>query len=436
MNYKKSIFIILVINFFLFFQGSFVDKCKDQQQRYAAFAEEEQYYTSDEEFLPIGASDSVDEKEKNKEFLENENLIKNAKIGGIKLLKDKKQFIFTITSANESDLENKELKYDIFNVNFPPRVILHMYGVASEEKVYRFFKNLDILGLVLNPFKRGYVTEYVIFFRDWVDVSAVYEMDEKRLVLEYAFSEPDFTRGYGVRIADTKIDPLPQVVEIQYELKKYGLDCYLLIASDNETIVLESPFYGTKDEAVKYIESLHNFGFKGKLAIREYRDFPKPHRFDVVSETVITGEDRIDLKNIIYDELKPQKIFQLSYSDIYLLTRDIFSPQIRDTEESISEYYYKFSELYRDFETDNDNIREMALIVSLKILELIYFNYPNSHRADDALWEIAQTVAESSIVDVLSEEECYRRIVDEYPESLFAGEARTRLNAIESEASE
>ena len=198
MNYKKSIFIILVINFFLFFQGSFVDKCKDQQQRYAAFAEEEQYYTSDEEFLPIGASDSVDEKEKNKEFLENENLIKNAKIGGIKLLKDKKQFIFTITSANESDLENKELKYDIFNVNFPPRVILHMYGVASEEKVYRFFKNLDILGLVLNPFKRGYVTEYVIFFRDWVDVSAVYEMDEKRLVLEYAFSEPDFTRGYGV----------------------------------------------------------------------------------------------------------------------------------------------------------------------------------------------------------------------------------------------
>jgi hypothetical protein len=436
MNYKKYIFIIPLINILIFFQGTLIDKSSDLTQRYAAFAETEQYYTSDEEFLPLGVSASDDEKEKDKEFLENEDLIKYAKIGGIKLLKDKKQFIFTISSDNKADLENRELKYDIFHVNFPPRIVLHLYGVVSEEKIYHFFKNLDILGLVLNPFKRGHVSEYVIFFREWIDATAVYEMDEKRLVLEYGFSEPEFTKGYGVRIADTKIDPLPQVVEIQHELKKYGLDCYLLIASDNETIVLESPFYGTKDEAVEYIESLHNFGFKGKLAIREYRDFPKPHRFDVVSEIVITGEDRIDLINIIYDELKPQKIYQLSYSDIYLLTRDIFSPQIRDTEESISEYYYKFSELYRDYETDSDEIREMALFVSIKILELIYFNYPDSHRADDSLWEIAQTVAKSDLVDILSEEECYKRIIDEYPESLFAEEARARLDAIKAEVSE
>ncbi len=431
MNYIKNIFIILIIVFLLFSPGIFTEK--NSNPGYCAFAEQDQYYTSDEEFLPLGASASEDEKEKNKAFLENENLIKNAKIGGIKLLKDKKQFVFTIAPDNDGEIENRDLEYDIFYINFPPRIVLHLYGVKSEEKVFHFFQDLEILGLVLNPFKRGYYTEYVIFFRNWIDGNAVYEKKEKRLVLEYGFSEPEYTKGYGVRIADTKIDPLPQVVEIQYELKHYGLDCYLLIASDYETIVLESPFYGTKDEAVEYIESLHNFGFKGKLAIREYRDFSKPHRFDVVSETVITGEDRMDLKNIIYDELKPQKIYSLSYSDIFLLTRDIFSPQIRSVEENISEYYYKFSELYRDYETDSEDTRAMALAVSLKILELIYFNYPNSSRADDSLWEIAQTVFEYDIADVLSEEDCYRKIIDEYPGSLFAEEAAARLNTISGE---
>ncbi len=433
MNYIKNIFIIPIIIFLFFFPGIFMEKNPTGPPRYYAFAENEQYYTSDKEFLPLGVSASEDEKEKNKAFLENENLIKNATIAGIKLLKDKKQFVFTITSENNEEIENKDLQYDIFHVNFPPRIVLHFYGVKSEEEVYHFFKNMEILGLVLNPFKREYYTEYVIFFRNWIDGNAVYEREEKRLVLEYGFLEPEYTKGYGVRIADTKIDPLPQVVEIQLEVKNYGLDCYLLIASDYETIVLESPFYVTKDEAVEYIESLQNFGFKGKLAIREYRDFPKPHRFDVVSEIVITGEDRMDLKNIIYDELKPQKIYGLSYSDIFLLTRDIFSPQIRSDEENISEYYYKFSEFYRDYETDNEETRVMALVVSLKILELIYFNYPESSRADDSLWEIAQTVLEYGIVDVLGEEDCYRKIIDEYPDSLFAEEAAARLEAISVE---
>jgi hypothetical protein len=430
MNYIKNKILILIIIFLLFFPGILIEKSSNGPPGSSAFAETDQYYTSDEEFLPLGSSDSEEEKEKTKEFLENESLIKNAKLGGIKLLKDKKQFVFTIASDNNENIENRDLKYDIFYVNFPPRIILHLYGVKSEEKVYHFFKNMEILGLVLNPFKSGYYTEYVIFFRNWIDGNAVYEAEEQRLVLEYGFTEPEYTRGYGVRIADTKIDPLPQVVEIQHEIKNYGLDCYLLIASDYETVVLESPFYGTKDEAVEYIESLHNFGFKGKLAIREYMDFPKPHRFDVISETVITGEDRMDLRSIIYDELKPQKIYGLSYSDIFLLTRDIFSPQIRSAEESISEYYYKFSELYRDYETDSEDTRVMALVVSLKILELIYFNYPDSSRADDSLWEIAQTVLEYDISDVLSEEDCYRKIIDEYPDSLFVEEAEARLDAI------
>ena len=338
MNNKKNIFIILIIIFLFFFPGIYIEKNSNGPPRNSAFSETDQYYTSDEEFLPLGISDSEDIKVKNKEFLEDESLIKNAKIGGIKLLKDKKQFVFTIIPDDNEMLDNRDLKYDIFYINFPPRIILHLYGVKSEEKVYRFFKNMEILGLVLNPFKRGYYTEYVIFFRNWVDGNAVYEGEEKQLVLEYGSSEPEYTKGYGVRIADTKIDPLPQIVEIQNEIINYGLDCYLLIASDYETVVLESPFYGTKDEAVEYIVSLHNFGFKGKLAIRKYMDFPKPHRFDVVSETVITGEDRMDLRNIIYDELKPQKIYGLSYSDIFLLTRDIFSPQIRNVKEENGDF--------------------------------------------------------------------------------------------------
>jgi len=433
MNNKKKIFIILIIIFLFFFPGIYIEKNSNGPPRNSAFSETDQYYTSDEEFLPLGISDSEDIKVKNKEFLEDESLIKNAKIGGIKLLKDKKQFVFTIIPDDNEMLDNRDLKYDIFYINFPPRIILHLYGVKSEEKVYRFFKNMEILGLVLNPFKRGYYIEYVIFFRNWVDGNAVYEGEEKHLVLEYGSSEPEYTKGYGVRIADTKIDPLPQIVEIQNEIINYGLDCYLLIASDYETVVLESPFYGTKDEAVEYIESLHNFGFKGKLAIRKYMDFPKAHRFDVVSETVITGEDRMDLRSIIYDELKPQKIYGLSYSDIFSLTRDIFSPQIRNVEEDIAEYYYKFSELYRDYETDSEDTRVMALVVSVKILELIYFNYPDSSRADDSLWEIAQTVLEYDVSDVLSEEDCYRKIIEEYPDSLFVEESSARMNAISVE---
>ncbi|KKL18945.1 hypothetical protein LCGC14_2470470, partial [marine sediment metagenome] len=82
---------------------------------------------------------------------------------------------------------------------------------------------------------------------------------------------------------------------------------------------------------------------------------------------------------------------------------------------------------------DNEETRVMALVVSLKILELIYFNYPESSRADDSLWEIAQTVLEYGIVDVLGEEDCYRKIIDEYPDSLFAEEAAARLEAISVE---
>ncbi len=427
MKYFKKLFIILSINFLVFLSGVVINKGTDNMPRHCALADKEQYYTSDEEFLPLGINSDEDGGEEGEEFFEDENLIKNAKIGGIKLLKEKRQLVFTITADNGKDIDNKELKYDIYHVNFPPRIILHFYGVTSEERVYHFFKNLEILGLVLNPFVRGYATEYVVFFKNWTRANEIYNVDDKQLILEYEFVTPDYERGYGVRIADTKIDPLPQVVEIEFELKRSGLECYLLIASDYETIVLESPFYETKDEAAEYMESLQNFGYKGKLAIRNYMDFPKPHRFDVVSEIVITGNDSINLRNIVYAELKPRKIYGLSYSDIFLITKDIFSPQIRSDEDLIAEYYYKLSEIYRDFETDDSSIRRMAYTVSVKIFEVIYFTYPESQRADDSLWEIAQISEEYGIVDIFSKEECYKKILDEYPESIFAEEVKIRV---------
>lgn len=429
MKCLKKLFIVLSINFLLFLSGIIINKDPGNMPRYCALADKEQFYTSDEEFLPLGINSVEDGGEEGEEFFEDENLIKNAKIGGIKLLKEKKQLVFTITADNAGDIDNKELKYDIFHVNFPPRIILYLYGVTSEEKVYRFFKNLEILGLVLNPFVRGYATEYVVFFNNWTLANVMYNMDEKQLILEYDSADPDYTRGYGVRIADTKIDPLPQVVEIEFELKRSGLECYLLIASDYETVVLESPFYETKDEAAEYMESLQNFGYKGKLAIRDYMDFPKPHRFDVSSEIVITGDNGLNLKNIVYSELKPQKIYGLTFSDIFLITKDIFSPMIKSDEDLIAEYYYKLSEIYRDFETDDSSIRRMAYTVTIKILEVIYFTYPESQRADDSLWEMAQIAEEYGIIDMLSKEDCYEKIVDEYPESIFAEEVKIRLKA-------
>jgi hypothetical protein len=272
----------------------------------------------------------------------------------------------------------------------------------------------------------------VIFLEDWAEVVVEYSMDEHVLSMHYSFAEPPYRRGYGVRIADTMIDPLPHIIEIKRELTDYGLPNFLLTASDEETVVLESPFFTSRQEAIAYIESLEGFGFKGKLAIREYRDFPKPHRFDVVSEVVITGEGDVNLENLVYSELLPERIYSLAYSKLYVITKEIFSPRVQSDDELIVEYYYSLSEIYRNYETESPQVQDQARLVSIKLLEIIYFTYPESQRADDALWEMANLINEHGIQDLLDEKECYQRILREYPGSIFREESRERLKAMES----
>jgi hypothetical protein len=421
--------IATLIGFYLLIGGIYAYICTRSVFPSSAYAEKEPFYTSDDEFLPLG--DYVEDTEDafDQEFIDDESLIKNAKVKGIKLLKEEKQLAFVLDSDYPSEFENKDLKYSVTAVNFPPRVIIHLYGVTSEERIFHFFQNLDIQGIVYNPFIHGFYSEFVVFFKEWITVEGNYSQKEKRLYVDYELLKPEARKGYGVRIADTKIDPLPQVIEIKNQLRKYGLESYLLIASDQETIVLESPFFLEKTPAVVYMESLENFGFKGKLAIRQYKAYPQPHRFDVVSEIVITEENGINLKNIVYSELLPQKIHSIGYADLYVLTKDIFSPSVQNDLDRISEYYFELAEIYRNFETEDEDVRDMTILSSLKVLEIIVFFYPASQTADDALWEMANIINEHGISDVLGEEECYRKLLEEYPESIFFDEAKARIES-------
>ena len=394
------------------------------------FAEKDEMYTSSEEFLPLGSSLGEGSAALDLSFLEDETYIHDAELAGIRLLKDENRLLFKLKAGQPEELVERNLKYELFMENCPPRVILMLYGVVSSERVYRFFKNLNIRGVVHNPFLNTYVSEYVIFLEDWAEIVTEYSTEDHALSLQYSFAQPPYRRGYGVRIADTMIDPLPHVIEIKRELTEYGLPNYLLIASDEETVVLESPFFTSREEAVTYIESLEGFGFKGKLAIREYRDFPKSHRFDVVSEAVITGEGDVNLKNLVYSELLPDRIYSLSYSELYLITKEIFSPRVQEDDELIVEYYYSLSEIYRNYETESAHVRSLARLVSIKLLEIIYFTYPKSQRADDALWEMANIINEHGIRDLLDEAECYQRILGEFPDSIFREESRERLKAM------
>ncbi len=399
-----------------------------------AYAEKEEYYTSSEEFLPLGAELGNEGEGIDLSFLEDDSLIHSAGLAGIKFLKDERRFVFSIKAQNPGELEGKQLKYDLILLNFPPRVVLTLYGVTTDEKIFRFFKNLDVRGIVRNPFADRYFSEYVLFFEDWITATGSYDSEGARLMLDYSFTRPEYTHGFGIRIADTKIDPLNHIIEIKAELSKYGLENHLLIASDEETVVLESPFFKTRDEAIQYMEKLEGFGYNGKLALRGYQSFPKPHRFDVVSEVVITGEDDVALRNIVYSELTPGKIYPLDYSEIHLITKELFSPTVQNDESAIAEYYYKLSEIYMNYETDEKKEKNMAYAAAEKLLEIIYFKYPKSDKADDALWETANIIREFGVADVLSEKECYRKIINEYHDSIFVDESKNRLKNFKTDA--
>ncbi len=391
-------------------------------------AEKEDFSTSFEEFLPLGAkSENHDSKESYSTFMQNPDLIKDAKLASIRFLKEQKKIVFNLTSENPDAFKDKHLKYEVITVNFPPRVVLRMYGVKSDDRLFKFFSNIDIVGIVQNPFLPDFITEYVIFFKDWLLIQSYYDDVKNNLSLTYEFTAPPFTEGYGIRIADTNIDPLSQVIEIKNELRKSGIEAYLLVANDHKTIVLESPFYPTKEDAVNYMESLESFGYKGKLAIRSYREFPKANRFEIVSEPVVTTGDHINLQDLVYKEFKPEKIYKLGYREIYELVKDVFSPKIQSDEELLARQYFNLGNIYSNYETEDENIKNMAIVVAVKFYEIVYFYYPKTAVADDALWDMAMIIRETGIHDVLTETECYKRIVEEYPEGDYYTDALSYL---------
>lgn len=427
---KKAVRTILLI--FIVWTGCTLIPVQNGDSIRQVYAEKEEFYTSSEEFLPLGVERGREGEGIDLSFLEDENLIHTAELAGIKFLKDEHRFIFTLKAQSSGELEGKQLKYDLILLNFPPRAVLTLYGVTTDETIFRFFQNLDVRGIVRNPFVDRYFSEYVLFFEDWITASASYDSKGTRLILDYSFARPEYTHGFGIRIADTKIDPLNHIIEIKKELTKFGLENHLLIASDEETIVLESPFFKTRDEAIQYMEKLESFGYNGKLALRGYQSFPKPHRFDVVSEVVITGEDDVELRNIVYNELTPDKIYTLDYTEIHLITKELFSSTVQNDEEAIAEYYYKLSEIYMNYETNDKKEKDEAYAAAQKLLEIIYFKYPKSDKADDALWETANIIREFGVADILSEEDCYRKIIAEYQGSIFADESKKRLEELKS----
>ena len=56
--------------------------------------------------------------------------------------------------------------------------------------------------------------------------------------------------------------------------------------------------------------------------------------------------------------------------------------------------------------------------------------YPDTQRADDSLWEMANVIREHGINDELQERECYEKIVEEYQESIFLEESKSRLKSM------
>jgi hypothetical protein len=426
MSGMKRIVIYTLLFTLLFFCTLFLHSRYDDISCFSAHAEKEEWYTSSEEFLPVIDAEEVKGEVIDVQYLVQNGYITAAKIKGLKIRKDENTMLFILATARGQ----KELFFEVLSVGFPPRIIVRLYGVENEDRTFRFFKNIEILGVVSNPFTQSWISEYVIFFEDWVSGTGEYSTDDGQLIVKWDFTLPEFRQGYGVRIADTRIDPLPQVIEVMRKLTQFGLDNYLLVAQDRETVVLESPFYATKEEAVEYLELLERFGYKGKLAIRKYTDFPEPNRFDVVSEVVITGEDDTYLRTIVEREWKPERIHALSYEELYKISMGYFSAKVKSDENLISEYYYNLGDIYRNYRTDDDAVREWAQLVAVKTLEIIYFKYPGSKRAADALWDMANIIRDHAVVDVLDEEDCYRRILREYPESLSAREAGERIESM------
>jgi hypothetical protein len=416
MNTKKRIWLLLAAGFLS--AAVYVTTTR---------AEKNDLYTSNDEFLPLGSELGGEWASVDHSYLMDEESLRDGTLESITFLKEKGTLLFTIGTDEPDMLRGMKLYRSIEYFDFPPRMVLVLYGVRSEEHVYRFFTEGVIRGIVLNPFLKENVSEYVLFFEDTVELSSSYDETTGELSVSFTPSRPAYRRGFGIRIADTGIDPLPQIVEIKKELSEAGLENFLLIASDHETVVLESPFYETREEAISYMESLESFGYNGKLAIREHGSFPRENRVDVVSEIVITDTDDPNLLNAVMNELNPTKLYKFPTERIYKTLLPLFSPSVREDSELLAENLYGLSELYLNYPTEGPEEKERACTVSLKLLEIVYFRFPDTERADDALWDMANLIRRFWIRDRLTEEQCYRRIIREYPESLFFEESLDRL---------
>jgi hypothetical protein len=396
---------------------------------FSARAEKEDGYTASDEFLPMGASIGGEWDVLDSSYLEDPESVRDAEVADIQLHKDERKLVFSIQGKK---VRGRKLYYTISHAQFPSRVILVLYGVRNPEPVKGFYENLPVTGVVQNPFLEGELTEFIVFLRESMLGTAEWDAEKEAFSLRLYPMDPAFRQGFGVRIADSKIDPLPHIIEIKKELSASDLPNHLLLASDRETVVLESPFYRTREEAVQYLEELQTFGYKGKLAIRGYLQFPKPDRFEVVSEVVITGEDDVNLKNLAYDQLTPRRVHRLEYQELYRAILDLVSPTLRADPEALVEQYHALAEIYLNYETEDQSTELKAARVALKLFEVIYFQFPETGRADDALWDMANLMKRLPVRDQLSEEECYRKIVEEYPESMFAEEAAYRLGLQQS----
>ena len=94
-------------------------------------AEKDEMYTSSEEFLPLGSSLGEGSAAQDLSFLEDETLINDAELAGIRLLKDENRLLFMLKAGQPEALAERDLKYDLFIENCPPRIVLLLYGVVS-----------------------------------------------------------------------------------------------------------------------------------------------------------------------------------------------------------------------------------------------------------------------------------------------------------------
>jgi len=140
-NYKK------IILFYLFLiSGIFFCNSSKDISPFCLMAEKDVEYDSSDEFLPADINEERGAETVDQLLAENNDLVKNASLKGIKFLKEERKIVFSIGASDPDDIEGKDLWYDVKSLNFPPRIVLHLFGVSTDEKIFKFltWKLLDL----------------------------------------------------------------------------------------------------------------------------------------------------------------------------------------------------------------------------------------------------------------------------------------------------